>query len=56
MRNAYRILVMKAEGRGLLDRPTRIWKDNIEMGHVYIGWGVMDWIDAAQDGNRERLL
>jgi hypothetical protein len=43
------ILVAKPEGRELLDRPIRRWKDNITIGHRYIGWGGIGWIDLAQD-------
>jgi hypothetical protein len=36
MRNAYKILVRKPEGRRLLGRPGR-WKDNIKMYPTEIG-------------------
>jgi hypothetical protein len=26
-----------------------MWGDNIKMDFVEIGWGVMDWINLAQD-------
>jgi hypothetical protein len=48
-RNAYRILVRKPEGKRLSGRPRRKWEDNIEMDLRQIRWGVMDWIDVAQD-------
>jgi hypothetical protein len=51
-RNAYRILVGKAEGKRLLGRPRRKWVDNIKMGLREIGWYGMDWIDLAQDRDR----
>jgi hypothetical protein len=41
-RNAYRILVGKPEGKRLLGRPRRRWKDNIRMDFREIGWGAMD--------------
>jgi hypothetical protein len=31
MRNAYKILAGKPEGKGVLERPRHIWKDNIKM-------------------------
>jgi hypothetical protein len=41
-RNAYRILVGKAEGKIPLGRPRRRWVDNIKMDLRDIGW--VDWI------------
>jgi hypothetical protein len=49
MRNSYRILVGKPEGKGQLGRPRRRWVNNIKMDLREIGWGGMDWIDLAQD-------
>ena len=46
------ILVTKSEGRRLLERPRRRWKDDAKMDLREVGYGV-DWIDLAQD--RERL-
>jgi hypothetical protein len=48
-RNAYRILVGRAEGKRPLERTRRRWEDNIRMDLREIGWGGMDWIDLAQD-------
>jgi hypothetical protein len=50
-RNAYRISVGKPEGKRPLGRPRRIKMDLREMG-----WGVMDWIDLAQDRDQWRAL
>jgi hypothetical protein len=47
--NAYRILVGKPDGKRPLRRPRHRWVDNIKMGLREIRWGVMDWIDVAQD-------
>jgi hypothetical protein len=47
-KNAYRILVGKAEGKRPLRKPRRRWVDNIKMDLRYIGWDGMDWIDLAQ--------
>jgi hypothetical protein len=30
--------------------------DNIRMDLVEVGWGDVDWIGLAQDGNRRRAL
>jgi hypothetical protein len=52
-RNAYRILVVRSEGKRPLSRPRRRWVDNIRMDLREIGYG-MNWIDLAQDRNRWR--
>jgi hypothetical protein len=41
-RNAYRLLVGKAEGKRPLGRPRRRWVHNIRMDLVEVGWGVVD--------------
>jgi hypothetical protein len=46
-RNAYRILVVKPEGKRPLGQHRRRWEDNIKMDLREIGWGGMDWIDLA---------
>jgi hypothetical protein len=48
--------VGKPEGRRPLGRPRRRWLDNIRMDLVEVGWGDVDWIGLAQDGNRWRAL
>jgi hypothetical protein len=55
-RNAYRLLVGKPEGVCPLGRPRCKWVDNIQMDVLEIGWGGVDWIGLAQDGNRWRAL
>jgi hypothetical protein len=42
-KNAYRVLVGKAEGK----RPSRKCKDNIKIYFREIGWGGVDWIHLA---------
>jgi hypothetical protein len=49
MRNAYRILVGKPEGRRPLGRRRPRWVDNIKMDLREKGWDGIDWIDLAQD-------
>jgi hypothetical protein len=50
--NVYRLLVGKPEGKRPLGRPRRRWMDNIKMGLLEIGLGVVDWIGLAQDRYR----
>jgi len=52
MRNAYKILVGKSEGKRPLGRPRRRWKDNIRMDIKEIGWEGVDWIHLAKDRNQ----
>jgi hypothetical protein len=54
--NTYMILVGKPEVKRTLGRPRRRWEDNIRMYLREIGWGVMDWIDLAQDRDQWRAL
>jgi hypothetical protein len=55
-RNAYRLLVGKAEGKRPLGGPRRRWVDNIMMDLGEVEWGDVDWIGLAQDRNRWRAL
>jgi hypothetical protein len=55
-RNAYRLLVVKPEGKRPLGRPRRRWVDDIRMDLGEVGWGDVDWIGLAQDRNRSRAL
>jgi len=55
-RGVYRVLVGKPDGKSLLGRPRRRWKDNIEMDLHEVGCGGMDWIVLAQDKDRWRAL
>jgi hypothetical protein len=48
-RNSYRVLVEKPEGMKPLGKPSCRWEDNVKVDFKKIGWGVMDWIDLAQD-------
>jgi len=52
VRGAYRVLVMKLEGKRPLGRPRRRWVDNIRMDLQEVGCGYMDWIGMAQDTDR----
>jgi hypothetical protein len=55
-RDAYRILVGKPEGKRLLERPRRMWVDNIKMDLKEVGWDGVDWIDMVQDRDQWRAL
>jgi hypothetical protein len=55
-RNAYRLLVGKAEGKRPLVRPRRRWVDNIRMDLGEVGRSDVDWIGLAKDRNRWRAL
>jgi len=55
-RGVYRVLVRKPKGKRLLGRPRHRWEDTIKMDIQEVGWGVMDWIDLAQDGDSWRAL
>jgi hypothetical protein len=48
--------VGKAEGKRPLGRPRRRWVDNIKMVILEIGWGGVDWIALAEDGDKRRAL
>jgi hypothetical protein len=56
MRNVYRLLVGKLEGKRPLGRPKRRWIDNIKMDLLEIGLSVVNWIGLAQDRYRWRAL
>jgi hypothetical protein len=55
-RNAYRILVGKAEGKRPPGRPRIRWVDNIKIHLREIGWSGMDCIDSTQDRGQWRAL
>jgi hypothetical protein len=56
MRNAYRMLVGKPEGKRPLGRSRCKWEDNIRMDLREIGWVGTDWIDLDQDRDQWRAL
>jgi hypothetical protein len=48
MRNAYKILVGKAEGKRPLRRPRHRWKEiRMDLGEIW--WQGVEWIQLAQD-------
>jgi len=48
-RNAYRVVVGKAEGQRLLARLWHRWEENIKIDLSYIGYKCMGWINLTQD-------
>jgi hypothetical protein len=54
--NAYRFLVGKPDGRTPLGRPRRRRMDNIKLDLGEIVWGVVNWIDLAQDRDKWRAV
>jgi hypothetical protein len=53
MRNTYKNLVVKPEGKRLLGRPRREWADNIKMDLVGEGWEGVGWMHLVQVGFSE---
>jgi hypothetical protein len=49
MRNAYKSLVRKPEGKRPLRKSERRLQGNIKMGIRKIGWGAEDWIHVVQE-------
>jgi hypothetical protein len=56
MRNGYRVLVGKPEGKRPLGIPRRRCADNIRMNLMKIGWEGVDWIHLAQDREQWRAV
>jgi transcription termination factor 2 len=56
MRNFYKVLVGKTDGKRPLGIPRRRWKDNIKMYLRKIGLEGVDWIHVAEDRDRWRGL
>jgi hypothetical protein len=56
MRNAYKILVGKPEGKKQLGRPRGRWQDNIRVDLREMRWGSVDWINLAKDRDQWQAL
>jgi len=56
IRNTYKVLIRKPEGRKTLGRPSRIWEDNIRMDLREIGCEGVDRIHLAQDRDQWRAV
>jgi hypothetical protein len=48
--------VEKPKGKRPLERPRRIWVDNIRMDLRETGWGGVEWIDLAEDRDQWTAL
>jgi hypothetical protein len=46
----------KPEGERPLGSPRHRWMNNIKMDLREIGWGGMDWVHLAQDGDQWRAV
>ena len=55
-RGAYKVLVVKREGKRALGRLRRRWEDNIKMDLQEVGCGGMNWLDLAEDRKRWRAV
>ena len=55
MRNVWKILTGKPEGKGSLGRSRRRWKDNVKE-YFKILREDMDWIFVARDWNHLRAI
>jgi len=51
VREAYRVLLGKSEGKRPIARPRRRWEDKIKIFRKWGGWGI-DRIYLAQDRDR----
>ena len=52
----YRVVVVKPEGKGPLERPRSRWEDNIKMDLQELRCGGMDGIELAQNRDRWRAV
>jgi hypothetical protein len=56
IRNAYKVLIRRPEGKRALERPPYRWEVNIRMDLREIGWENVDWIHLVQDRNQWQAL
>jgi hypothetical protein len=56
VRNVYKILVAKPEGKRTLGRARRRFEDNIGMDLRVMGWEGIEWIHLVQDRDQWRTL
>jgi hypothetical protein len=47
-RNAYWLLVVKPDGKRLLENLKRRWTNNMKKALREVGWGETDWFDLPQ--------
>jgi hypothetical protein len=53
---AYKVLVVKPEGKRPLGRPRLRWEDGVRMDLRETGLGCVDWIRLSQDRDRWRAV
>jgi hypothetical protein len=56
IRNAYKILVGKPEGKRSFGRPRRSWENNIRMDPREVGRECMDFMHLAEDRDQWRAV
>jgi hypothetical protein len=56
IRNLYKILIGKPEGKIPLGRPRRRCEVNIRISLWEVGWEGVDWIHLAQDRDQWRAV
>jgi hypothetical protein len=56
MRNAYKVLVGKSEGKSTIERPRCSWGNNIKIELREVGWESVNWMHLAQDRDQWRDL
>jgi hypothetical protein len=56
MRNVYKILVRRPEGKTSLKKSGRRYEDNIRMDLRGVEWEVVDWILLVQDRDQCRAF
>jgi hypothetical protein len=56
MKNAYRILVGKPQGKRPVGRSKHRWNHNIGLDLMETGWEDVDWIHLPQDRDQRRAL
>jgi hypothetical protein len=54
MRNSYRLLARKIEGKGPLERPKHMWQDNIQKNLTEIWWEGIEWIHCGQKRDKHQ--
>jgi hypothetical protein len=56
VKNVNEVLIGKTEGKRRHGRIRRRWEDNVTMDLRETGWGIVDWINVAQDSTKCRVL
>jgi hypothetical protein len=56
MRNAYRMLIVKSEGKRALGRPRHRWEDIIKLDLREREWDAVDWINCTEGREQWRAV